>query len=140
MQDFRKLRVWQLAHELALEITIELATRACRNVPGLRRQAIRAAMSIGSNIAEGCGKRTPEEFHRFLEMALASLLELESQILLARDSNSIPPRVFVQLDQRATLLRRMLLSLMRRVLESVAVPAPESSPMDAAAVISSERR
>jgi four helix bundle protein len=119
MQDFRKLRVWQLAHELALEVATALSPGACRRPPGLRTQAVRAAMSVGSNIAEGCGKRTPEEFHRFLEMALASLLELESHLLLARDANVISVGTFLRLEQRSTLLRRMLISFMQRVLGTV---------------------
>ena len=117
MQDFRKLRVWQLARELALDVAKELTVRTCRQFPGLRNQTIRASMSIGSNIAEGCGKRSPEEFLRFLEMALASLLELDNHLIFARDGNVLTNAIFLGLDQRVTVLRRMLISLMRRVEE-----------------------
>lgn len=116
MQNFRRLRVWQLAHKLALEVAQSLSPRTCRRTPGLRSQSIRAATSIGWNIAEGCGKQSPQEFHRFLETALSSLLEVESQLLFARDANLLSKRSHYYLEQRFTMLRRMLIALMKRVL------------------------
>ena len=118
MQDFRRLHVWQLAHQVALEVAEELSVRRCRALPGLRSQAIRSATSIAWNIAEGCGKNTPEEFHRFLQMSLASLMELESQLMFARDASVLSERAYARLDQRCAALRRMLISLMQRVLGS----------------------
>lgn len=123
MQDFRKLRVWQLGHELALEVTHRLSTSACRKLPGLRGQAIRSATSIASNIAEGCGKRSPEEFHRFLDISLASLMELEGLLLFARDAKVLPHAAHLQLETRSATLRRMLITLMQRVRETIPVEA-----------------
>jgi four helix bundle protein len=127
MQDFRKLRVWQLAHELALDVAGALSARACREFPGLRGQIVRAAGSVGSNIAEGCGKRSPQEFHRFLETALSSLLEMESQLLFARDASLLSAHEHHYLDQRAATLRRMLISLMQRVLDPASEPRRAAS-------------
>jgi four helix bundle protein len=124
MQDFRKLRVWELAHELALEAARALPASACRGLPGFRSQVLRAAMSIASNIAEGCGKRTPQEFHRFLEMALSSLLELENHLLFGRDGRALSKTSHAHLEQRCATLRRMLISLMQRVLAAPLTSTP----------------
>jgi hypothetical protein len=69
MKDFRDLRVWDEAHHLTLKIY-----RATRRFPreelyGLTSQIRRCTVSIGANIAEGCGKRGNNEFQRFLVIA-----------------------------------------------------------------------
>ena len=119
MQDYQKLRVWQLGHALALDVARGLPARASRRVPGLRTQAVRAATSISWNIAEGCGKRTPDEFYRFLETALSSVLELESQLLFARELNVVTEQHYARLNERSAVLRKMLIALMQRVLATI---------------------
>lgn len=51
---------------------------------GLTSQLRRSAVSIVSNIAEGQGRGTPQEFRHFISMALGSLMEAETQILIAQ--------------------------------------------------------
>ena len=82
-QGHRQLRVWQRGMELAVEI--HRLTRAFprEEVYGLVSQMRRAAVSIPSNIAEGYG-RGGKDYARFVSMAYGSLLELETQLELAR--------------------------------------------------------
>jgi four helix bundle protein len=85
MQDFRNLLVWQKSHELVLEIY-----RISRDFPreelfGLTSQMRRCAVSVPSNIAEGCGRGSDPDFARFLIIAMGSCSELEYQVLLSRD-------------------------------------------------------
>ncbi len=82
--SYRDLRVWQQAMKLA-----EQVYRVTENLPkhelyGLTAQIRRAAISIPSNIAEGKGRRTDRDFSNFLFHARGSLLELETQIMLAQ--------------------------------------------------------
>ncbi|MBM3123183.1 MAG: four helix bundle protein [Chloroflexi bacterium] len=85
MKDFRKLKVWDRSHRLAIAV-YGATTRFPRSeVFGLTSQMRRAAVSIPSNLAEGCGRRTDAELSRFSDIALGSASELEYQILLARD-------------------------------------------------------
>ena len=85
MQDFRKLRVWQKAHQLSLDIYKATKRFPKDEIYGLTSQIRRATVSIGANIAEGSGKDSNIEFKRFLSIAMGSSSELENHLLLARD-------------------------------------------------------
>ncbi len=80
MQNFHNLRVWNEANSLAIAVK-RLTTRFSKADHGsLRNQMGRSAESIADNIAEGCGAATNAEFARYLDMAIKSSSELESQI------------------------------------------------------------
>jgi four helix bundle protein len=83
MQDYRKLTVWQLASDLAVAIYEVTRSFPPAETWGLAAQMRRAAISISSNIAEGAGRGSRRDFARFLDMAVASGHELESQIIVA---------------------------------------------------------
>lgn len=83
MRDHRNLRAFELADELALAVY-----EATRNFPrdeqfGLTSQMRRAAVSVASNIVEGCARTSEADFLRFLDMAYGSAREIEYQISLA---------------------------------------------------------
>lgn len=85
MKDFRKLQVWEKAHRLTLDVY-----RVTRNFPkaelyGPTSQMRRAASSIPTNIAEGCGRGSDGELARFSQIAMGSASELEYLLVLARD-------------------------------------------------------
>jgi four helix bundle protein len=81
--SFRDVRVWQQAIELAWSIYRRGETFPKHDVYGLWQQMRRAAVAVASNIAEGKGHRSDKEFRHFLFPARGSLMELETQILLA---------------------------------------------------------
>jgi four helix bundle protein len=85
VQSYRDLIVWKKAMPFVLAID-----RSTEGVPktetyGLTSQFRRAAVSVPSNIAEGQGRRSTEEFKQFLGNARGSLMEVETQILIARE-------------------------------------------------------
>ena len=85
MRDFRNLQVWGKSHDLTLTI-YELTSEFPRNeIYGLTSQIRRACASIPTNIAEGCGRESPADFARFLQIAMGSASETEYLILLAHD-------------------------------------------------------
>src|SRR5437762_14378337 len=90
MKDFRKLQVWEKAHQLALALYQVTASFPRDETYGLVSQIRRAAASIPSNIAEGCGRDGDPELSRFCTIARGSASELEYQLLLARDLKLIP--------------------------------------------------
>jgi four helix bundle protein len=113
MQDFKQLRVWHLAKDLALAVPESFTARACRSMPGLHRQTVRASASIPANIAEGCAKSSREEFRRYLEISLGSLLEVESHLEVAAGARIVSMETYSQLAAKIALLRRMLISLIK---------------------------
>ena len=88
--SFRELRVWQEAMKSASE-TYRLTAEFPRyEMYGLSQQMRRAAVSVPSNIAEGKGHRTDREFSAFLFHARGSLLELQTQIMIAEELEYVP--------------------------------------------------
>jgi four helix bundle protein len=83
MRDHTKLRAFQLADELALQVYRETSSFPQEERYGLARQLRRAAVSIASNIVDGCARRTEADFLHFLDMAHGSARELEYQVSLA---------------------------------------------------------
>jgi four helix bundle protein len=83
IKKYRDLVVWQRAVELAEWIYRETRHFPKEEIYGLTSQMRRAAVSIASNIAEGHGRNSKGEYKQFLGIALGSLAELETQIILA---------------------------------------------------------
>ena len=77
---------------------------------------IRSAESVVHNIVEGCGAAGPKEFGRFLEIAIKSASELESQVELARTYGVLRHHEWQELTDSVVSLRRMLCTLRKRVL------------------------
>jgi len=81
--SFRELRVWQEAMKLTTEIYKCTSEFPKHELYGLSQQIRRVAVSVPSNIAEGKGHRSNKEFVRFLLHAKGSLLEIQTQLLIA---------------------------------------------------------
>src|SRR6266487_6258713 len=87
MKNFKKLKIWQKGIEL-VNLTYELAGQLPKEEKyELRSQITRAVVSIPSNIAEGGAKRSKKEYVRYLEIALGSAYELETQVLIIENLN-----------------------------------------------------
>jgi four helix bundle protein len=108
VQDFRQLKVWEKAHQLALALYRVTAAFPHQELHGLTSQMRRAASSIPSNIAEGCGRDGDAELARFCTIARGSASELEYHLLLARDLKLIQTNDYEQLAQQTTEIKRML--------------------------------
>ena len=115
MADFRKLRVWQAARELAIEAHRVTARMRGVKSAALRDQLTRAAMSVPTNIVEGSAHESPREFARFLQYALASVSELEGHVQLARDLELMTEQDFTPFLTRIVDVRKMLHGLLKTV-------------------------
>jgi len=115
VHDFRRLQVWQSSRELvvALHPFLRRFPRDDRGV--LASQLRRAALSIPSCIAEGCGAGSRAETVRFLKMASRSACETESHLQLACDLHFIPPKPAEQLLANTKSIQRMLTRLIDRI-------------------------
>jgi four helix bundle protein len=83
VQNYRELIVWQKAMDLVEAIYAATREFPREEVYGLTSQLRRAAVAIPSNIAEGQGRRTTQEFLHFLSIAYGSLREVETQVMIA---------------------------------------------------------
>ena len=83
MRDHRRLRAYELARDLALSVYRTTDGFPERERYGLSAQMRRAAVSVGSNIVEGCARSSDAEYLRFLEIAYGSAQELAFQVELA---------------------------------------------------------
>ena len=113
MTDFKKLKVWQKAHVMAMDVhRVAGQIRAAKHA-SLRSQMIRAAQSVPANIVEGSGQESRREFSRFLRIALNSTTELEYHLITARDLEAIRASDSLTLITQVTEVRKMLYGLIR---------------------------
>ena len=115
MKDFRELKVWEKSHHLTLAVYQETRTYPKEELYGLTSQTRRAASSVPTNIAEGCGRGTDPDFARFLQMAMGSANELDYHLLLARDLEMLRVEAYDGLLQSLMEVKRMLAALIRTV-------------------------
>jgi|SRR5579864_2108463 four helix bundle protein len=115
MQDFRKLKVWDKAHSLTLNVYKASKSFPREEMYGLTSQMRRASASIGANIAEGSCRGGDLDFARFLQIAVGSASELEYHLLLARDLELLKAPDHQRLSDEAVELKRMLTSLMQKL-------------------------
>ena len=115
MQNFRNLKVWRKAHDLALATYAATKGFPRDEIYGLRLQIRRSAASIGMNIAEGCGRKGDREFGRFLHFAMGSTNELDCQLLLVHDLGWIPVALHSELQTRMMEIKKMLSSLISKL-------------------------
>jgi four helix bundle protein len=115
VKDFKDLKVWVKAHEVTLAIYQGTRKFPREEIYGLTSQMRRAAASIAANIAEGCGRRSDAELHRFLQIARGSASELEYHLLLARDLHFVSDAEFRQVEPQIVEVQRMLTSLVQRL-------------------------
>ncbi len=112
MQDYRKLKVWKSSHELTLAVYQITKSFPREETYGLTSQIRRAAMSIPANIAEGCGKKTQEDFSRYLTIALGSLHETEYYTLLSWELGYLPQKQeYQKICKDVEFLKVMLIRL-----------------------------
>lgn len=90
MHRYQELKVWQLARKTATEIYLLSKEFPREDAFGLTQQIRKCAISIASNIAEGAGRNSKNEFKHFLSVAQGSSYELETQFLIASDLDLIP--------------------------------------------------
>lgn len=110
---YKKLHVWNEAHELTL-----LIYKITKNIPreelfGLTSQIRRAAVSVVANIVEGQARASKKEFLQFLYISNGSLVEVEYYIELLKDLGYIDEKSFLLLHERRVVVGNLLTGLIR---------------------------
>jgi len=115
MRDYKKYKVWELGHQVTLEIY-----KITQNFPneekfGIISQMRRASYSIPSNIAEGCGRESDAEFKRFLIISQGSASELEYFLILAKDLGYLEESNYIEINDKTNKAKRSLNSLINKI-------------------------
>ncbi|OQP47135.1 four helix bundle protein [Niastella yeongjuensis] len=87
MRNFRELKIWQNGIEIAIKTYRVTETFPNEDKYAIVQQMNKAGVSIASNIAEGCSRKSQKDYSRFLEIALGSTYELETQVTIAEQLN-----------------------------------------------------
>lgn len=111
MKTHKDLSVWQKSMDM-----VEILYRLTEKIPaheqyGLTSQIRRAAVSVPSNIAEGAARNSDKEFVQFLYIALGSVAELETQLLICQRLAFLDHMPFKELND----VKMMLLGLIKSV-------------------------
>jgi len=113
MKNFKKLKVWQKAHRLTLDVYKASTTFPREELYGLTSQIRRSCLSIPSNIAEGCGRGSDTDFARFLQISMGSSSEVEYLLILSRDLQILTSDYYETLSDDVIQVKRMLTSLIK---------------------------
>ena len=109
MRDFHKLGIWQRSHQLTLDVYKLSKSFPKDELFGLKSQIRRAASSIPTNIAEGCGRASNIDYAHFLQIAIGSASEVEYELLLAHDLEYINDEAFNKLTSETIAIRKMII-------------------------------
>ncbi|MBI2333117.1 MAG: four helix bundle protein [Chloroflexi bacterium] len=115
MKSYRDLLIWQKGIALVKKIYLETARFPDSERYGLTNQIRRAAVSVPSNIAEGQARQHSGEFRQFLFIALGSIAELETQILISQDLGFLSEEISTSLQADLLELQKMTRTLASRL-------------------------
>jgi four helix bundle protein len=115
MQNYKDFKVWKKAHHFTLKIYEVTKSFPKEETYSLVGQIRRAAFSIPSNIAEGCGKNSQNEFAHFLNISLGSASEAEYFLILSKDVKYLNEDSFNRLFPFINEIKAMLIVLIAKV-------------------------
>jgi four helix bundle protein len=110
--NFRKLNIWKEGISLARETYSTTKAFPKSEVYGLSSQMQRCAVSVPSNIAEGTAKSTDKHFKQYLETALGSAFELETQLIIAFEIEYVSEETFKHLEKKIQSIQGMITRFM----------------------------
>ena len=115
MKNFKKLQIWQQGMELVKEVYKLSKSLPSSEKYGLTNQITRAAVSIPSNIAEGSSRNSEKDYRRFLQIALGSSFEIETQLLIMQDLKLVHEQVIYSDIEMLITEQKMIISLISKL-------------------------
>ncbi|MDI9874354.1 four helix bundle protein [Flectobacillus rivi] len=120
IKSFRDLLVWQKSMSLVTSIYQLTRDFPHAEMFGLTSQLRRASISIPSNIAEGYGRNTSKDYLRYLQIALGSLYEMQTQLEIASNLHFLDIVDFKKMISLCLEIERMLTSLIAKIRAKIA--------------------
>ncbi len=117
LKPHKKLKLWAEAMDLVVFL-YEIVKQFPREEEfGLKSQMRRAVVSVPSNISEGLTRKSSKDRLHFLNMAQASLSELDAQVEISRRLGYLPETTETQANEKLSLVERLLSGLIRSIKE-----------------------
>jgi len=113
MREHSKLKAFEMADEIALLVYKLTQSFPKEEMFGLTSQMRRAAVSVASNIVEGCARESQAEYLRFLEIAFGSLREVHYQLSLAQRLELVDAASMIECDAKMKEAEKVLGALVR---------------------------
>ena len=127
IKSYRDLRVWQLSVDMVEHVYRVTANLPKSEIYGLTSQIQKAAVSVPSNLAEGHTRDSTKEYLYFLSVALGSIAELETQLIIAQRLGYFPANEMNSLLSEIDTVGKMLRAIqktLRTKLQNPLPPAP----------------
>ena len=112
--SFKQLKIWQLAMEIVEDVYKLTKLFPNEERYGLTSQINRCSVSIPSNIAEGAGRGSDNEFKHFLSIALGSAFELETQLILVQRIGFSNEETLLKINDKLSELEKMLIGFINK--------------------------
>jgi four helix bundle protein len=124
VSSYNDLLVWQKSMALAKQVYDATKAFPRDELYALTNQVRRAAVSVPSNIAEGHARDSTKEFLHHLSIALGSLAEVETQLILSQDLQYLPNELLAELLNETSELGRMIRGLQKSLQRKLQPLAP----------------
>lgn len=119
MHNYKNLDIWKLSIEIC-RITYQIVSKYPKDEKfGLISQIKRSVVSISSNIAEGSSRNSDKEFIRYLDIALGSLFELETQIIISKEVNLLSNEDFIILVEKLNIIQKKIYTFKKKLSTSM---------------------
>jgi four helix bundle protein len=115
MKTHKDLKIWIESMDMVTYVYKITALFPKEEMYSLTSQIRRSTVSIPSNIAEGAGRRSKKEFNQFLYVALGSLAELETQLLIAFNVGYLDKQIYEDLNDKILQLIKMITSFINHI-------------------------
>ncbi len=115
VRNYRDLLIWQRSIDLVQSVYLATKSFPSDEQYGLTNQLRRSIVSVPSNIAEGQARGSSKEFKRFLHIALGSLAEAHTQLILACRLKYLPQEQLKSFEDEVFQIQRMTHALMRKL-------------------------
>ncbi len=118
MQDYKKLKVWEKSHQFVFKVYDITNSFPDIEKYNIVAQLKKAVVSIPTNIAEGCGRKTSPDFSRFIQIAIGSSSEVEYLLTLSYELGFINGSNSCKLMHEIISIRKMLINLNKKIKRS----------------------
>ncbi len=115
LKSYRDLIVWQKSVNFVTQIYVVTRDFPREELYGLTAQIRRSAVSVPSNIAEGYGRNSRNDYARFLQIANGSLYEIQTQLEISLNLSYLSESRFNEIYEQSREIERMLSSLIRKI-------------------------